>query len=182
MKPQVSIIEIDAILPQTQCQQCGFKGCYPYAEAIAQGNADINQCPPNGTEGIKQLASLLNVAEKPLNPEFGQEKSFQIAFIIEVDCIGCTKCLPPCPVDAIIGANKYMHTVISGECTGCELCVEPCPVDCIVMKPVDRLWGQDNANQARMAYQNKQQRLVIQTEQKAERLKKQKQTLAKLQL
>ena len=130
------IEQINAILPQTQCRQCGFQGCRPYAEAIASGAADINQCPPGGDEGILELARLLGVNPKPLNPQFGQHKSESVAFIIEKDCIGCAKCIAACPVDAILGAAKFMHTVIASECTGCELCVAPCPVDCIVMMPL----------------------------------------------
>lgn len=129
------IAQINAILPQTQCRQCGFQGCLPYAQALAQGVADINQCPPGGAEGIAQLAQLLGVAPKPLNPVHGQHKPKQVAVIIEETCIGCVKCIAACPVDAILGAAKHMHTVIASECTGCELCVAPCPVDCIVMQP-----------------------------------------------
>jgi len=130
------IDQINAILPQTQCGQCGFQGCRPYAEAIASGAADINQCPPGGDEGIMELAHFLGVKPKPLNPQFGRHKPERVAFIIEKDCIGCVKCIAACPVDAILGAAKFMHTVIASECTGCELCVTPCPVDCIVMKPL----------------------------------------------
>ncbi|MGR8978568.1 MAG: electron transport complex subunit RsxB [Gammaproteobacteria bacterium] len=130
------IDEINALLPQTQCGQCGFKGCRPYAEALAAGSADINQCPPGGEVGIRTLADFLGVAPKPLNPRYGQHKPKAAAFIIEEDCIGCVKCIQACPVDAIVGAAKLMHTVIASECTGCELCLEPCPMDCIVMKPL----------------------------------------------
>ncbi len=130
------IDEINAILPQTQCRQCGFQGCRPYAEAIASGTADINQCPPGGDAGILELAHLLGVTPKPLNPHNGRHKPKSVAFIIEEDCIGCVKCIAACPVDAILGAAKFMHTVITSECTGCELCIAPCPVDCIVMKPI----------------------------------------------
>ncbi len=130
------IFKINELLPQTQCGQCGFKGCRPYAEAIAEGRADINQCPPGGDEGIADLARLLGVSVKPLDAVFGQHKPRQTAFIVEEQCIGCAKCIAACPVDAIIGAAKFMHTVIADECTGCALCVAPCPVDCIVMQPV----------------------------------------------
>jgi electron transport complex protein RnfB len=130
------IEQINNILPQTQCGQCGYKGCRPYAEAIVLGTADINQCPPGGDEGIEHLAQLLEVTPKPLNPAFGVHKPKSVAFIIEKDCIGCTKCIAACPVDAILGAAKFMHTVIASECTGCELCIAPCPVDCIVMQPL----------------------------------------------
>lgn len=128
--------KIDTILPQTQCGQCGFAGCRPYAEAIASGEADINRCPPGGETVILALADLLGVDPKPLDEEVGEEKSRMVAFIDEPICIGCTLCLQACPVDAICGAAKQMHTIIESECTGCELCVEPCPVDCIAMIPV----------------------------------------------
>ncbi len=125
--------QIDAILPQTQCAQCGFPGCRPYAEAIASGDADINQCPPGGEETISALADLLGREPKPLNPDNGVEKPPAVAVIDEEVCIGCTLCIQACPVDAIVGAPKLMHTVIASECTGCELCLPPCPVDCIDM-------------------------------------------------
>ncbi|MBN7820944.1 electron transport complex subunit RsxB [Bowmanella yangjiangensis] len=127
--------QIDAILPQTQCGQCGFPGCRPYAEAIANGD-DINKCPPGGEATIKQLADLMGVEAKPLDGAHGEADVKRVAFIREDECIGCTKCIQACPVDAIVGASKQMHTVISAECTGCDLCVEPCPVDCIDMLPV----------------------------------------------
>ena len=125
--------KIDAILPQTQCGQCGYPGCKPYAEAIASGEAEINRCPPGGQEGVRKLADLLGREVKPLDAE---EKPKQVAIIDENTCIGCTLCIQACPVDAIVGAAKQMHTVIAPQCTGCELCVEPCPVDCIAMKPI----------------------------------------------
>jgi Na+-translocating ferredoxin:NAD+ oxidoreductase subunit B len=127
--------QIDALLPQTQCTQCGYDGCQPYAQAIAAGQAAINQCPPGGDECIRALATLLHLPIKPLNKQHGVNKPFAIATIDENVCIGCTLCIKACPVDAIIGATKQMHTVISSECTGCELCLPPCPVDCIVMQP-----------------------------------------------
>lgn len=128
--------QIDALLPQTQCGQCGFAGCRPYATAIANGEADINQCPPGGETGIRSLADLLGRDPKPLNPEYGAEKPKTVALIDESRCIGCTLCIQACPVDAILGAAKQMHTIIAAECTGCELCIAPCPVDCIAMVPV----------------------------------------------
>ncbi len=128
--------KIDAILPQTQCGQCGFPGCKPYAEAIAKGEADINFCPPGGEEGIRKLADLLGREFKPLSEEHGVEKPKSVAFIDESTCIGCTLCLQACPVDAIVGAAKQMHTIVAARCTGCELCIEPCPVDCIAMMPL----------------------------------------------
>jgi len=128
--------KIDAILPQTQCGQCSFPGCKPYATAIAKGEADINQCPPGGEEGIRKLAELLGVEAKPLNAEHGVPKPKSVAVIDENLCIGCTLCIQACPVDAILGAAKHMHTIIAQECTGCELCLPPCPVDCIRMEPI----------------------------------------------
>ena len=124
--------QINDILPQTQCGQCGHPGCRPYAEAIANGEA-INKCPPGGEAGIQALADLLDLEVIPLDDEHGEEKVTAVAFIREAECIGCTKCIQACPVDAILGAAKQMHTVITSECTGCDLCVEPCPVDCIDM-------------------------------------------------
>ena len=125
--------EINNILPQTQCGQCGYPGCRPYAEAIANGEA-INKCPPGGEAGVQALADLLDLEPLPLDAEHGEAKKVTtVAFIREDECIGCTKCIQACPVDAILGAAKQMHTVIISECTGCDLCVEPCPVDCIDM-------------------------------------------------
>ncbi|MEP6485634.1 MAG: RnfABCDGE type electron transport complex subunit B [Rudaea sp.] len=124
---------IDALLPQTQCTRCGYPACRDYANAIAAGVADINQCPPGGADGIAMLADLLGATTKPLNPINGIEKPREIAIIDEAICIGCTKCILACPVDAIVGASKVMHTIVAKECTGCELCIAPCPVDCIDM-------------------------------------------------
>lgn len=131
----VSAEAIDALLPQTQCTRCGYSGCKPYAEAIAQGEADINQCPPGGQLTIDALATLLGREPKALNPVNGVESAPMIALIDEERCIGCAKCLPACPVDAIVGAHRFMHTVIAAQCNGCELCLPPCPVDCIRMVP-----------------------------------------------
>ena len=130
------VARIDAILPQTQCGQCGYPGCKPYATAIAKGEADINLCPPGGDTGAKALAELMGVEFKPLNQEHGVQKPKSVALIDESTCIGCTLCIQACPVDAILGAAKQMHTIIASECTGCELCLPPCPVDCITMEPV----------------------------------------------
>lgn len=123
--------QINRLLPQTQCGQCDYAGCRPYAEAIARGEADINQCPPGGAAGIRALADLLGREPKPLDPAHGIEKPAVVALIREAECIGCTKCIQACPVDAIVGASKLMHTVLADLCTGCELCLPPCPVDCI---------------------------------------------------
>lgn len=132
------VAEINKLLPQTQCGQCGYPGCLPYAEAIARGDA-LNKCPPGGVAGIQALAALLAVAPLPLDPAHGEvATSALVAFIREDECIGCTKCIQACPVDAILGAAKHMHTVIASECTGCDLCVAPCPVDCIDMIATDR--------------------------------------------
>ncbi|HUJ01429.1 MAG TPA: electron transport complex subunit RsxB [Usitatibacter sp.] len=130
---------IDALLPQTQCTRCGYEGCRPYAEAIAAGAADIDRCPPGGDEGVGRLARLLGREAKPLDAECGEYRPPQVAVIDEPACIGCTKCIQACPVDAIVGASKRMHTVIASWCTGCELCIPPCPVDCIALEPVAAL-------------------------------------------
>jgi len=127
--------QIDRLLPQTQCGQCGFPGCRPYAEAIARGEAEINQCPPGGEVTIRAVADLLGREPLSLNPENGEFRLPVVAVIDERACIGCTLCIQVCPVDAILGAAKQMHTVIEAECTGCELCLPPCPVDCIDMVP-----------------------------------------------
>jgi electron transport complex protein RnfB len=127
----VSPKDIDRLLPQTQCERCGYAGCKPYAEAVAAGEADINRCPPGGEATIHGLAELTGTDAKPLDPECGRHTPPQVALIDEKTCIGCTRCIQACPVDAIVGAAKSMHTVIANECTGCELCLAPCPVDCI---------------------------------------------------
>ncbi len=188
------IEKIDAILPQTQCGQCGFPGCKPYAIAISEGHADINQCPPGNEEGIQKLADLLGVKPKPLNTAHGLPKPKSIAFIDEQICIGCTFCIQACPVDAIVGAAKKMHTVISTECTGCELCIAPCPVDCISMLPLrkqivdseyepyltgDKMLVREDerkkkaADRARVRYEHRLKRLEYEKEEKAEKLAKQ---------
>ena len=126
---------IDDLLPQTQCTRCGYDGCRPYAEAVAAGEAEIDRCPPGGDEGIARLAALLGRAVRPLDASVGAAQAPQVAVIDEAACIGCTKCIQACPVDAIVGASKRMHTVIAADCTGCELCLAPCPVDCIALAP-----------------------------------------------
>ncbi|MDC7701736.1 electron transport complex subunit RsxB [Vogesella indigofera] len=135
VKADPLVDKIDAILPQTQCGQCSHPGCRPYAEALAAGSDDINKCPPGGEDGIRKLAELLGVEFKPFGAGAPQPKAKAVALIDEATCIGCTLCIQACPVDAILGAAKQMHTVIASECTGCELCLAPCPVDCIRMIP-----------------------------------------------
>jgi electron transport complex protein RnfB len=167
---------IDAVLPQTQCEQCGYHGCRPYAEAIARDQADINQCPPGGSAGIRALAALLGRVEKPLDPNHGMEKPRTLARVVEADCIGCTKCIQVCPVDAIVGASKLMHTVIADMCTGCELCVPACPVDCIVLEPMPISQAQDpvHANAARGHFERREARLARERETRARQLAERK--------
>ena len=148
---------IDALLPQTQCTKCGYDGCRPYAAAIAEGRADINQCPPGGEEGVAKLAALLGREPKPLNPVNGAYRPPQVAVIDEATCIGCKKCIEACPVDAIVGASKLMHTVIASWCTGCELCIAPCPVDCIALAAVPAL---PDADLSRSRHESRAARLL----------------------
>lgn len=151
---------IDALLPQTQCTKCGHDGCRPYAEAMAAGTAPINRCPPGGIAGMQALAALLNQPPQTLDPDCGQvPDTLHVALIDETHCIGCTLCIQACPVDAIVGANQLMHTVVPDLCTGCELCVAPCPVDCIDMVPAGREWTTADANAARQRHGQRQQRL-----------------------
>lgn len=156
---------IEDLLPQTQCTKCGYPACRPYAEAIAAGDANYNQCPPGGAEGIARLATLLGKPIIPLNPVNGHEQPRLLAVIDEQACIGCTLCIQACPVDAILGAGKQMHTVINDLCTGCELCVAPCPVDCIAMEPVTpgltgwQAWSQPQADDARARHDFRTARL-----------------------
>lgn len=154
-----NIVEkINSILPQTQCGQCNYPGCKPYAIAITKGKADINQCPPGGEKGILKIAKLLGVNFKPLNKKYGITKPKSYAFINEKECIGCTLCILACPVDAILGATKKMHTIIEEECTGCELCLSPCPVDCIEILPIKKdnnseIFNQKKSSLARSRYE-----------------------------
>lgn len=150
---------IDAVLPQTQCTQCGYEGCRPYAQAIAQDSEAINRCPPGGQEGVRALAALLSCPEPALDTTCGQPGPLVLAVIDEAHCIGCTLCIQACPVDAIVGANKLMHTVIADQCTGCALCVPPCPVDCIDLQPASYTWTPELAAQARINHQARTQRL-----------------------
>lgn len=161
-------------LPQTQCQRCGYPDCEQYARAIASDEADIDQCPPGGQEGVARLAAITGKAEKPLNPAFGQPQERTVAYIDEDWCIGCTLCIKACPVDAIIGSNKLMHTVIEQDCTGCELCIPACPVDCIEIEIVtpDKTgwdaWSPDLADKARTRYAARQQREAEREQAKAD--------------
>lgn len=184
------IEKIDSILPQTQCGKCGFSGCKPYATAIAGGLADINQCPPGNEEGIQKLAVLLGVEPKPLNTKHGLPRPESVALIDEEACIGCTFCIQVCPVDAIVGASKKLHTVIAPECTGCELCIAPCPVDCIIIIPLKRKaddpyiagdkdlkygnkFKKKSADHLRMRYERRIKRLKREKEDKAKKFTRQ---------
>lgn len=161
---------IDRVLPQTQCTQCGYPDCRSYAQAVARGDADINRCPPGGDRGIRLLAEITGRPYKPLDPTYGEERPRHVAMIDEARCIGCTLCIRACPVDAIVGAAKLMHTVVADLCTGCELCVAPCPVDCIAMEPAvgdDALWDERRAADARLRYDA---RLARQARERAERV------------
>lgn len=145
---------VDALLPQTQCTRCGYPACRPYADAIVAGEADINRCPPGGQPVIDALARLLAREPASLNPVYGSETAPRVALIDEERCIGCAKCLPACPVDAIVGAHRYMHTVVAQDCSGCELCIPPCPVDCIEMVEV----GREESAHALLSFEQLQQR------------------------
>jgi electron transport complex protein RnfB len=173
MSKQQLFEQINAALPQTQCTQCGHSGCAPYARAIAFDAEPINQCPPGGAAGIRTLAQLTNQPVTKLNPINGIEQDRQIAYIIEADCIGCTKCIQACPVDAIIGAAKLMHTVLDDLCTGCGLCVAPCPVDCIDMPLANERgqsldWSDTQAQRARELYETRNLRLTREKEEIAQ--------------
>jgi electron transport complex protein RnfB len=162
MKPADLIEALERILPQTQCTQCGYGGCRPYAQAIASAHAPINRCPPGGAAGIERLAQLLARPALPLDPECGIEAPRQVARIVGTLCIGCTRCIQACPVDAIAGALKWQHAVIAELCTGCRLCLPPCPVDCIVMDPLppdDAHWSSQDAEQARERHARRTRRL-----------------------
>jgi Na+-translocating ferredoxin:NAD+ oxidoreductase subunit B len=168
--------QVEDLLPQTQCTKCGFNGCRPYAEAIAEGTANINQCPPGGMEGVRRLSALTGRPVIPINPVNGLERPRPVAFIDEDLCIGCTLCIQACPVDAILGAAKQMHTILPSLCTGCDLCVAPCPVDCITMMPVTGertgwdAWTQAQADAARARHDFRAARLQREREENDARL------------
>ena len=163
---------IDAALPQTQCTRCGYDGCRPYAEAVAEGAAGIDRCPPGGAAGIAVLARITGRPVVPLDPSCGTEQPLRVAFIDEALCIGCFKCIDACPVDAIVGAHRLMHTVVPDLCTGCELCVAPCPVDCIEMRfpQPPREWTADDARDARERHDARRHRLDRERAEQAARL------------
>lgn len=175
---------INQALPQTQCQRCGYPDCHSYAQAIAQGQAAINQCPPGGQEGIQRLAGLTGQPAQPLNPEHGQEAPRQVMWIDESWCIGCTLCIKACPTDAIVGTNKRMHTIIEPWCTGCELCLPVCPVDCIRAEPASgpltgwSAWSPEQAETARSRYAFRS--LRIQQEEREHQKKLEEKAIQKL--
>jgi electron transport complex protein RnfB len=171
MTAQTLTERIDALLPQTQCTQCGYNGCRPYAEAIARGEAAINRCPPGGDAGVQALAELLGQTPAPIDPACGTPvEQPEVAVIDEAACIGCTKCIQACPVDAISGAAKYMHQVIASECTGCKLCIEPCPVDCIDLVPnSDPTPVRERADGFRRRFDARNERLARETRERERR-------------
>lgn len=169
--------DILAVLPQTQCTRCGYPDCAAYAQAVADGTADINQCPPGGAQGIRWLAKLTGRPEKPVNPDHGAEGPRSVAFIDEDWCIGCTLCIKVCPTDAIVGRHKSMHTVMERYCTGCELCIPACPVDCIQLENASQTatgwsaWSLSQAKQARQRYELRGRRLKRELQENETRLK-----------
>ena len=169
-------LRIDALLPQTQCTRCGYPDCRSYADAIAAGDARIDQCPPGGAEGIRRLADLLGQPVRPLNPEFGDEGPRRVVYIEEATCIGCTLCIQACPVDAIVGAPKRMHAVVEADCTGCELCLPVCPMDCIALEDASAgatgwaAWSPAQADTARARHERRQARLARDAREHDERL------------
>ncbi|MFL6626767.1 MAG: electron transport complex subunit RsxB [Vitreoscilla sp.] len=175
---------LDALLPQTQCTRCGYPDCRSYADALAAGEARLNQCPPGGAEGIRRLARELGQPELPLDPAFGDEAPRRIVYIEEATCIGCTLCIQACPVDAIVGAPKRMHAVIEADCTGCELCLPVCPMDCIALEEASAgatgwdAWSPAQADTARDRFARRQARLARDVREHDERLSAQAQAPA----
>jgi len=164
---------IDAVLPQTQCTRCGYPSCLDYATAVANNQAQINQCPPGGNEGIIKLAAITGQAVQPLNPQHGVIQDKTLVVIDESACIGCTLCIKACPVDAIIGSNKMLHTVIASECTGCDLCISACPVDCMhIVADSDINWTAKRAHKAKARYEARNLRLARDKQEREARLKK----------
>ncbi|MBX9597851.1 MAG: electron transport complex subunit RsxB [Burkholderiales bacterium] len=173
--------QIDALLPQTQCTRCGYPSCKKYAEALAANQAEINQCPPGGDEGIVALSQLLSRPVLPLNPANGTIKPRQLVVIDEDVCIGCTLCIKACPVDAIVGANKMLHTVITSECTGCDLCIPACPVDCIhLYDDPNQEWSVERRDLAKSRFDEHQNRREREQQAREERMAQQAQLLQNL--
>jgi len=174
----VSVKAIDALLPQTQCTECGYSGCLPYAEAIAQGKAPIDRCPPGGVATVKALAELLGIDAEPYLPAAqANTRAPRLARIREAECVGCTKCIQACPVDAIVGSGKLMHAVITTECTGCGLCVEPCPVDCIELIPIPEF--RYDKDLARQRFNARQSRLLREEQDKQHAYREKRRLAAK---
>jgi Na+-translocating ferredoxin:NAD+ oxidoreductase subunit B len=168
------IERIDSLLPQTQCRRCGYDGCRPYAQALAQGEAAINRCPPGGRRGIAALAALLEREVMPLDPSCGSEQPASLALIDSQACIGCARCLPACPVDAILGAPHFLHTVLAGDCNGCELCLAACPVDCIVLQPRPAHQSSPSAAANRARFERQRARAETQRHERARLLTERK--------
>ena len=164
------VAEIDRLLPQIQCRRCGYTGCRPYAEAIAGGHAPINRCPPGGTATLTALARLLDTAVIPLDPDCGVTPARSVAAVDNSRCIGCTKCILACPVDAIVGAPRHQHHVLADRCTGCELCLPPCPVDCIEMKPLGQSWSPVDADRGRSHHRARLERLASRAQRQSPRI------------